>query len=197
MKPPGARSSTPATPTSRTRRSPPSRLICTGQGYEYYWKTHVSPCSTFKYTMSSLLDLMAWDATDQVELIDAPLLMIAGSAADTRYMSDDAFPKATGTDDKELFIIDGAPAHRDLLDRQVRRRRARQANGVLRQDDLAGSRMTTFTVLVVSATGSIGRWSASILASENRRESPSEDVSTRGSVARSARRPEAGCSCPR
>ena len=78
------------------------------QGYEYYWKTHACPGSTFKYTMSSLLDLMSFDATDQLELIDVPLLMIAGSDADTRYMSEDALPKATGTGDKELFLIDGA-----------------------------------------------------------------------------------------
>jgi uncharacterized protein len=78
------------------------------QGYVYYWRTHASPGSTFKYTMSSLLDLMASDATDQLELIDKPLLMIAGSEADTRYMSEEALPKATGTDDKELFLIEGA-----------------------------------------------------------------------------------------
>ena len=34
--------------------------------------------------------------------------MIAGSEADTRYMTDVAFPLATGTEDKELFLIDGA-----------------------------------------------------------------------------------------
>ena len=28
------------------------------QGYEYYWRTHAHPNSTFKYTTSSLLDLM-------------------------------------------------------------------------------------------------------------------------------------------
>ena len=78
------------------------------QGYEYYWRTHAHPNSTFKYTMSSLLDLMRWDATDQIELIDQPLLMIAGSKADSLYMSEDAFAKATGTKDKELFKIDGA-----------------------------------------------------------------------------------------
>lgn len=78
------------------------------QGYEYYWRTHAHPNSTFKYTMSSLLDLMRWDATDQIELIDRPLLMIAGSKADSLYMTEDAFPKATGTTDKELFKIDGA-----------------------------------------------------------------------------------------
>lgn len=78
------------------------------EGYVYYWKTHAHPGSSFKYTMSSLLNLMSWDATDQLELIDVPLLLIAGSEADTRYMSDDALPKATGTDDKELFLIGGA-----------------------------------------------------------------------------------------
>jgi len=78
------------------------------QGYEYYWRTHAHPNSTFKYTMSSLLDLMRWDATDQIELIDQPLLMIAGSKADSLYMTEDAFPKATGTKDKEMFLIDGA-----------------------------------------------------------------------------------------
>lgn len=78
------------------------------QGYEYYWKTHAHPGSTFRYTMSSLLDLMRWDATDQIELIDQPLLLIAGSKADSLYMTEDAFAKATGTKDKELFKIDGA-----------------------------------------------------------------------------------------
>ncbi|MCE6976995.1 alpha/beta hydrolase [Pseudomonas frederiksbergensis] len=78
------------------------------QGYEYYWKTHAHPNSTFKYTMSSLLDLMRFDATNQIELIGQPLLMIAGSKADSLYMTEDAFAKATGTKDKELFKIDGA-----------------------------------------------------------------------------------------
>jgi uncharacterized protein len=78
------------------------------QGYRYYWRTNAHPGSTFKYTTSSLLDLMRWDAADEMELIDVPLLMMAGSDADTLYMSEDAFPKATGTSDKEFFKIDGA-----------------------------------------------------------------------------------------
>lgn len=78
------------------------------QGFEYYGKTHAHPNSTFKYTLSSLLDLMSFDATDQIELIDKPLLMIAGSKADSLYMSEQAFAKATGTQDKQLFKIDGA-----------------------------------------------------------------------------------------
>jgi fermentation-respiration switch protein FrsA (DUF1100 family) len=78
------------------------------QGYEYYWKTHAHPGSTFKYTMSSLLDLMRFDATDRMALIDQPLLMIAGSKADSLYMSEDAFAKATGTTDRKFTKIDGA-----------------------------------------------------------------------------------------
>lgn len=78
------------------------------QGYEYYWKTHAHPGSTFRYTTSSLMDLMRFDATSQLELIDKPLLMIAGTQADSLYMSEDAFVKASGTKDKELFRIEGA-----------------------------------------------------------------------------------------
>ena len=78
------------------------------QGYEYYWRTHAHPNSTFKYTTSSLLDLMRWDATDQIDLIEQPLLMIAGTAADSLYMTEDAFAKATGSKNKELFEIEGA-----------------------------------------------------------------------------------------
>jgi fermentation-respiration switch protein FrsA (DUF1100 family) len=78
------------------------------QGYVYYWKTHAHPNSTFKYTTSSLLDLMAFDATDQIELIDQPLLMIVGSKADSLYMTEQAFAKASGTQEKELFKIEGA-----------------------------------------------------------------------------------------
>jgi fermentation-respiration switch protein FrsA (DUF1100 family) len=78
------------------------------QGFEYYGKTHAHPNSTFRYTLSSLLDLMSFDATDQIELIDKPLLMIAGSKADSLYMSEQAFAKASGTRDKKLFTIDGA-----------------------------------------------------------------------------------------
>lgn len=78
------------------------------EGYEYYYRTHAHPNSTFLYTTSSLMDLMTWDATDQIELINQPLLMIAGSKADTKYMTDEAFAKATNAKSKELFLIEGA-----------------------------------------------------------------------------------------
>ena len=78
------------------------------EGFEYYGRTHAHPNSTFRYTMSSLVDLMRFDATNQIELIDKPLLMVAGSKADSLYMTEDAIAKATGTKDKELFLIEGA-----------------------------------------------------------------------------------------
>lgn len=78
------------------------------EGYQYYYRTHVHPNSTFLYTMSSLLDLMTWDATANMDLINQPLLMIAGSKADTKYMTDEAFPKAIHAKNKELFLLDGA-----------------------------------------------------------------------------------------
>ena len=78
------------------------------EGYEYYYRTHTHPNSTFLYTMSSLLDLMTWDAATNMDLINQPLLMIVGSRSDTKYMTDEAFPRATNAKSKELFVLDGA-----------------------------------------------------------------------------------------
>ncbi|KDN55702.1 peptidase S15 [Flavobacterium seoulense] len=78
------------------------------EGYQYYYRDYAHPNSTFLYTMSSLLDLMTWDAATNMDLITQPLLMMAGSKADTKYMTDEAFPKAVNSENKELFIIEGA-----------------------------------------------------------------------------------------
>lgn len=84
------------------------------EGAIYYGRTHAHPNSGAypnsggAYTVSSLLDLMVWDATDQIELINQPLLMMAGSKADSYYMTDDAFNKAINAKNKELFLIQGA-----------------------------------------------------------------------------------------
>lgn len=78
------------------------------QGFEYYWRTHAHPNSTFRYTMSSLLELMSFDAASNMDLINQPLLMIAGSKADSLYMSQSAFGGAVNAKDKELFLIEGA-----------------------------------------------------------------------------------------
>jgi fermentation-respiration switch protein FrsA (DUF1100 family) len=78
------------------------------EGHYYYHRTHAHPNSTFRYTTSSLLDLMTFDSASNMDLIDQPLLMMAGSKADTYYMTDDAFAKATNAKSKELYLIDGA-----------------------------------------------------------------------------------------
>jgi fermentation-respiration switch protein FrsA (DUF1100 family) len=78
------------------------------EGFVYYYRTHAHPNSSFLYPMSSLLDLMTWDATTNIDLINQPLLMMAGSKADTKYMTDEAFNKAKNAKNKELFLIEGA-----------------------------------------------------------------------------------------
>lgn len=77
-------------------------------GYEYYLQSHAHPNSTFRYTKSSLVDLFAFDASEGMYLINQPLLMMAGSIADTFYMTELCYSKATGTQNKELFLIPGA-----------------------------------------------------------------------------------------
>jgi len=77
-------------------------------GIDYYGLSCRHPRATGSYTTESFIKLMAFDVEDRMDLINQPLLMIAGSAADTLYMSEDAFKKATGTADKELYLIDGA-----------------------------------------------------------------------------------------
>lgn len=78
------------------------------EGYDYYIVNYAHPNSTFRYTKSSLIDLMGWDASDGMFLINSPLLMIAGKNADTLYMTEQCFSKATGTDNKEMFLVSGA-----------------------------------------------------------------------------------------
>lgn len=48
------------------------------------------------------------DAGEGMNLINQPLLMIAGSIADTFYMTELCYSRATGTQQKELFLIPGA-----------------------------------------------------------------------------------------
>ena len=78
------------------------------EGYIYYGKTHRHPNSTFQYTVRSNLDLFTFDAAQNMELIDQPLLMMAGAEADTLYMTQDCYDKATDSKEKELFLVEGA-----------------------------------------------------------------------------------------
>ena len=77
-------------------------------GVEYYGITHAHPNANSRYTTESLMHLMAFDVDDRMELIDQPLLMMAGDIADTKYMTDSAFEKAVNAKSKELFLIEGA-----------------------------------------------------------------------------------------
>lgn len=78
------------------------------EGFIYYYKTHAHPNSTFRYTMSSLIDLMTFDANTNMDLINQPLLMIVGSKADSRYMTDEVFDNVINAKSKELFVVEGA-----------------------------------------------------------------------------------------
>jgi fermentation-respiration switch protein FrsA (DUF1100 family) len=78
------------------------------EGHYYYNRTHAHPNSTFRYTLSSLLDLVEFDAAANMGLINQPLLMMAGSKSDTYYMTDSAFALAKNAKEKELFLIPGA-----------------------------------------------------------------------------------------
>lgn len=77
-------------------------------GIEYYGLTYRHPRATGSYTTESFLKLMAFDVEDRMDLVNQPLLMIAGSAADTLYMTKDAYAKAVNAAHKELHLIDGA-----------------------------------------------------------------------------------------
>lgn len=78
------------------------------EGFIYYYRTHAHPNSTFKYTLSSLIDLMTFDVNTNMDLINQPLLMIVGSKADSKYMTDEVFENVTNAKSKELFVVEGA-----------------------------------------------------------------------------------------
>ena len=86
------------------------------EGYDYYCTPRAQhPNAPGKYVFSSLGLQMAFHAFIDVDAISPrPLLMIAGSEADTMYFSKEAADKAG--EPKELYIIPGA-THIDLYDR--------------------------------------------------------------------------------
>jgi uncharacterized protein len=86
------------------------------EGYDYYRTPRAQhPNSPNRYVFSSLPQQMAFFPFDQLDTISPrPLLLIAGSKADTLFWSQQVIGKAK--DPKELFVIDGA-THMDLYDR--------------------------------------------------------------------------------
>jgi uncharacterized protein len=86
------------------------------EGYDYYRTPRAQhPNSPNRYVWSSLPQQMAFFPFEQLETISPrPLLVIAGSKADTLFWSQQVLDKAK--EPKELFMIDGA-THIDLYDR--------------------------------------------------------------------------------
>jgi len=73
------------------------------------------PNAATGYVFTSLSKLFNFTALDHVELISPrPLLLIAGSIADSHYFSDEAYERAK--EPKELFNIPGA-THVDMYDK--------------------------------------------------------------------------------
>ncbi|MCZ0987812.1 alpha/beta hydrolase [Streptomyces diastatochromogenes] len=82
------------------------------EGYKYYSEIDPNPRFMGAFALSSLSQQMAFFPFEGIELISPrPLLLIAGSEADTLYMSQDAIERAK--EPKELLVLDGA-SHIDL-----------------------------------------------------------------------------------
>ncbi|HEY3441582.1 MAG TPA: alpha/beta hydrolase [Paludibaculum sp.] len=86
------------------------------EGYDYYRTARAQhPNSPNRYVLSSLPLQMAFFPFEQIDTISPrPLLVIAGSKADTLFWSEAVIRKAK--EPKELHIIDGA-THIDMYDR--------------------------------------------------------------------------------
>jgi len=86
------------------------------EGYDYYRTARAQhPNSPNRYVFSSLPQQMAFFPFEQLDTISPrPLLVIAGSKADTLFWSRQAYEKAR--EPKALHVIEGA-THIDLYDR--------------------------------------------------------------------------------
>jgi fermentation-respiration switch protein FrsA (DUF1100 family) len=102
----------PDTTASFTERTPQLYR----EGHDYYRTPRAQhPNSPNRYVFSSLPQQMAFFPFEQLETISPrPLLVIAGSKADTLFWSQQVLQKAR--DPKELFIVEGA-THIDMYDR--------------------------------------------------------------------------------
>ncbi|MFJ4561100.1 alpha/beta hydrolase [Streptomyces massasporeus] len=78
------------------------------EGYDYYRTPRGRhPRSKGRFLLTSMDRMYAFSAFDQIpELLTQPMLLIAGSKADTKVFSDQAYELSNGP--KELFVIEGA-----------------------------------------------------------------------------------------
>ena len=88
----------------------------TFEGWEYYCTPRAeNPRSTRQMPWISVDKIAASDGFAFIDMVaPRPLLMIVGSKADTKWIAEEAFPRAK--EPKELFWIEGA-SHVDLYDK--------------------------------------------------------------------------------
>jgi uncharacterized protein len=86
------------------------------EGYEYYrTERGRHPNSPNRVVFASLMNQMGFFAFAQIETISPrPVLLIAGSGADSLYFSESAYQKAN--EPRELFLVPGA-THIDMYDK--------------------------------------------------------------------------------
>lgn len=85
------------------------------EGYDYYRTPRGQhPNSKGRFLLTSSDRIFAYSAFDHIsDYLTQPLLLIAGSKADTKIFSDQAYELSKGP--KELFVVDGA-THIDMYD---------------------------------------------------------------------------------
>lgn len=78
------------------------------EGYDYYRTPRGQhPNSKGRFLLAGMDKMFAFSAFDQIpELLTQPMLLIAGSKADTKVFSDQAYELSKGP--KELFVVEGA-----------------------------------------------------------------------------------------
>jgi fermentation-respiration switch protein FrsA (DUF1100 family) len=78
------------------------------EGYDYYRTPRGQhPRSKGRFLFTGMDRMFAFSAFDQIpDLLTQPMLLIAGSRADTKIFSDQAYALANGP--KELFVVEGA-----------------------------------------------------------------------------------------
>lgn len=83
-------------------------LVLMKEGYEYYrTERGQHPNSTNKFLFTSFDKIMAFSAFAQIgTLLSQPLLVIAGSEADTKGFSEQAYAMTNGP--KEILLVEGA-----------------------------------------------------------------------------------------
>lgn len=85
------------------------------EGYEYYRTPRGQhPNSKGRFLLTSLDKMFAFSTFNLIPtLLTQPMLLVAGSIADTKVFSEQAYALSKGT--KELFVVEGA-THIDLYD---------------------------------------------------------------------------------